>query len=83
MEPPRIQSPFAQCRRYLYRRDVFRLFRGRYSSVIALTDSCTHAIWLSSPSALASFEESLQVAIIPCCQRHVPDVISENLSSVA
>jgi hypothetical protein len=30
---------------------------------------------LSSPSALASLEESLQVAISPCCCRDLPDVI--------
>ena len=47
-----------------------------YPSFIAPTDSCAHPLWLSSPSALASFEESLQLAISPCCQRDVPDVIS-------
>jgi hypothetical protein len=35
---------------------------------------------LSSPSALASFEESLQVATSPCCWLDLPDVISENPS---
>jgi len=35
---------------------------------------------LSSPSALASFEESLQVATSPCCRRDLPDVISANPS---
>src|ERR1700680_373374 len=35
---------------------------------------------LSSPSALASFEESLQVATSPCCWRDLPDVISANPS---
>ncbi len=29
---------------------------------------------------LASFEESLQVVLSPCCPRELPDVISENLS---
>src|ERR1700739_4530869 len=29
---------------------------------------------------LVSFEEALQVATSPCCQRVLPDVISENLS---
>ena len=38
---------------------------------------------LSSPSALASCEESLQVATSPCCRRDHPDVISANLSLVA
>jgi len=35
---------------------------------------------LSSPSASASFEESLQVATSPCCWRDLPDVISVNPS---
>src|SRR6202047_3570560 len=38
---------------------------------------------LSSPSALASFEESLQVATSPCCWRDLPDVISANPSRSA
>ena len=37
MEPPSVQSPFAQCRNYLHWGDVPRLLRGRYSSVIART----------------------------------------------
>src|SRR5208283_1595897 len=40
MEPPSTQSPFARCRRYLHRRDVYRLLGERYLSLIALTDSC-------------------------------------------
>jgi hypothetical protein len=36
--------------------------------------------WLSSRSAEASFEESLQVATSPCCQQDLPDVISVNPS---
>ena len=32
---------------------------------------------------LASFGESLQVVLSPCCPRELPDVISENLSSDA
>ena len=39
-EPPSAQSPFARLGRYLRRRDVQHLVRGRYSSFIALTDSC-------------------------------------------
>ncbi len=38
--PPSAQSPFARLGRYLRRRDVQHLVRGRYSSFIALTDSC-------------------------------------------
>src|ERR1700757_163411 len=39
MEPPSAQSPFARCWHYLHQGDVYRLLRGHYSPVIALTDS--------------------------------------------
>jgi len=39
-EPPSAQSPFARLGRYLRRRDVRHLVRGRYPSFLALTDSC-------------------------------------------
>jgi len=65
MEPPSVQSPFAQCRNSRHWGDVPRLLRGRYSSVFARTDSCANPAWLSSTSALASLEESLQVATSP------------------
>ena len=39
-EPPSAQSPFARLGRYLRRRDVLHLVRGRYPSFIAPTDSC-------------------------------------------
>ena len=35
-----VLSPFARCRCYRLREDVYRLLRGHYSSVIAPTDSC-------------------------------------------
>jgi hypothetical protein len=38
-------------------------------------DSCADPLWLSPAPAIASFEESVQVAISPCCQRDLPDVI--------
>jgi len=82
-KPPSVQSPFAPCRRYLHRRDVPRLLGGHYSSVLARTDSCANPVWLSPPSATASFEESLQLATSRCCHRDLPDVISANLSSDA
>jgi len=83
MKPPSVQSPFAQRRCYLRWGDIHCLLRGRYSSVIAPMDSCAKPIWLSPPSANASFEESWQVATSPCCQRALPDVISANPSSDA
>jgi hypothetical protein len=65
MKPPSVQSPFAQWRRYRHRRGVYRLLGGRYSSVFAPTDSSANPDWLSSTSASASIEESLQVATRP------------------
>ena len=62
------------------RGDMDCLLRGRYSPVVAPTGSCANPFWLSPPSAIASFEESLQVATGPCCQRDLPDVISVNPS---
>jgi hypothetical protein len=59
MEPPKIQSPFARCRRYLHQGDMSCLLRGRYSSVIAHTDSCVHPLRLSSPSAIRPRSSSL------------------------
>src|ERR1019366_6747838 len=56
------------------------LLRGRYSSVIAPTDSFANPRWLFYPSALASSKKSLQVTTSPCCQWDLPDVISANLS---
>ena len=60
-----------------------RLLGGRYPSIVAPTDSCANPLWLSTPSAIASFVESWQVATSPCCQQDLPDVISANLSSDA
>src|SRR5580692_11896774 len=50
--PPSVQSPFAPCRCYRHGRDVYRLLRGHYSSVIATTNSCAKPDWLSSTSTL-------------------------------
>ena len=44
MKRPSTQSPFAQCRRYLHWGDVNRLFRGRYPSFLAHTDSCANPV---------------------------------------
>jgi hypothetical protein len=63
--------------------ESYRLLRGRCPSVIATTDSCASPFWFSSPSALASCEESLPVATSPGYPRDLPDVISANLSSDA
>ncbi len=65
MEPPSVQSPFAQCRRYRHWGGTYRLLGGRYSPVFAPTDSCANPDWLSPTSASASYEKSLQVATSP------------------
>src|SRR5215475_5344316 len=56
------------------------LLRGRYSSVFAPTGTCANPVGSPLLRLFASFEESLQVATSPCCQRDLPDVISESLS---
>jgi hypothetical protein len=61
--------------------ELTSLLGGRCPSVVATTDSCASPVWFSSPSALASCEESLPVATSPGYQRHLPDVISANPSS--
>ena len=83
IKPPNAQSPFAQCRHYPCWRMSDPSLRGRYSPVVAHTDSFANPIWLFLPSALASYKKSSQVATSPCCQRDLPDVISANPSSDA
>ncbi len=78
LEPPTVLSPFAQ-----FWGDILHLLGGRYPSVIALMDSRADPLGLSSTSAIASFEESWQVATSPCCPRDLPDDISANPSSDA
>jgi hypothetical protein len=69
MEPPSVQSPFAhsRCYRDLGRHELppRRTLLLRLSSYGLMRRSRR----LSSPSAIASFEESLQVATSPCCHR--------------
>ena len=81
--PPSVQSPFARYR--LMPSSGSRVsspqralpLRHRYYGLMRPSR------WLSSPSALASCEESLPVAISPGYPRDLPDVISANLSSDA
>ena len=53
MEPPSVQSPFAQFQCDRYWGIVSRLLGEHYSSVFALTDSCANPLWLSPPSAIS------------------------------
>jgi hypothetical protein len=75
MEPPSVQSPFAhsRCCRELGRHELppERTLLLRLSSYGLMRQSRR----LSSPSAIASCEESTQVATSPCCQRNLLDVI--------
>jgi hypothetical protein len=59
---------------------VDHLLRGHYSPLIAPTGSFVSPVRLSPTSALASFQESLQVATSPYCWWDLPDVISANPS---
>ena len=79
-KPPSTQSPFAQVWCYLPWGDVLRLLRGHYSPFLAHTDSCADPAGSPLLRFFTSFRESLQVATSPCCQRHLPDSISANLS---
>jgi hypothetical protein len=79
-KPPSTQSPFTQAWCYLPWGDVLRLLRGYYSSFFAPTDSCADPAGSPLLRFFTSFQESLQVATSPCCQRHLPDSISANLS---
>ncbi len=74
-EPPSAQSPFARLGRYLRRRGVQHLVRGRYPSFIALTDSCARPN-SSLPISFSLYGRSLQVAVSPCWKMVLPDVIS-------
>ena len=65
---------------YLPRGDVIRLLRGHYSPFLAPTDSCANPAGSLLLRLFTSFRESVQVATSPCCQRHLPDSISANLS---
>src|ERR1700687_3060510 len=83
MAAPSTQSLFARSWRYLDQGDVNRLLRGHYSPGHFSYRLMRRYHSLSSPSALASFEESLQVATSPCCWRDLPsrgDPVSCRLS---
>jgi hypothetical protein len=76
------ESPFAPSRRYLLGRHVSTSWTSvtRSSSLIR-----AHAPDLDSlfHSAISSDQQSLQVAVSPCCIQALPGVISANLSSDA
>jgi hypothetical protein len=81
MEPPSTQSLFARSWRYLDQGDVYRLLRGHYSPVLALTNSCVDPTrspllrpkprsrslcrLLPAPAAGGTFP-TLSLRILPC-----------------
>ena len=72
--PVMAESPFAPSRRYLSGSSVDRHFSQRYPAVIAHMDSCANPG--SSASLRSSLAwQSLQVAVNPCCNQDLPDVI--------
>jgi hypothetical protein len=81
-EPPSTQSPFAQCGPYLHSSTGETCTSPRRALPLLLRSYglMRRSRHLSSTSAWTSVEGSLQVAIIPCCSRDLPDDISENLS---
>lgn len=79
LEPPSAQSPFARARCYLTRHGVAHHVRGHYPTFIALTGSCASP----SPSSCLGHTlntRSMQVAVSPCWEKDLPDVISAYLS---
>ena len=83
-KPPSVLSPFAQRRCYLRWGDVSAISSEGVTPPSSLLRAHV-PLPLGSPLLrhLASFEESWQVVLSPCCPRELPDVISENLSSDA
>ena len=61
-------------------RRTFHLLRGRYPRSSLIRAHVPLPLGSLLLRHLASFEESLQVVLSPCCPRELPDVISENLS---
>ena len=79
LELPSAQSPFARARCYLARHGVLHHVRGHYPTFIALTGSCASP----SPSSCLGHTlntRSVQVAVSPCWEKDLPDVISAYLS---
>ena len=62
-EPPSAQSPFARLGRYLRRRDLKHLVRGRYPSFIARTDSCAR------PNPLSAYGRCLGRRVFAGCRQ--------------
>src|SRR5580692_2488867 len=80
MEPPSTQNPFAGCWRYLHPGDVYRLLRGHYSPVLALTDSCADPTRSPLLRPKPRSRSLCRLRPAPCCGQDHPDVISVNPS---
>jgi len=73
------QSPFARSGCYPLHRDFQNLVGRHYPAFVAHTDSCADPK-PSSSLGKPSYPRSLQVAVSPCWESDLPDVISANLS---
>jgi hypothetical protein len=79
LERPRAQSPCARARCSLARHGVSHHVRGPYPTFIARTGSCARP----SPSSCLGHTRStrsVQVAVSPCWEKDLPDVLSAYLS---
>src|SRR5215831_6561149 len=75
LELPSAQSPFARARCYLARRGLLDHVSRCYPAFIARTDSCANPPPSSCLGGTLN-TRSVQVAVSPCCEQDLPDVIS-------
>jgi hypothetical protein len=76
---PSAQSPFARARCYLARRDLSNHVSRRDPALIAPTGSCANPPPSSCLGGTLN-TRSVQVAVSPCWEEDLPDVISAHLS---
>jgi len=76
---PSAQSPFARARCYLARRDLSNHVSRRDPALIAPTGSCANPPPSSCRGGTLN-TRSVQVAVSPCWEEDLPDVISAHLS---
>ena len=79
LDLPSAQSPFARTRCYLVRRDLQDHVGRCYPTFIAPTGSCANPppSWCLGDTLNT---RSMQVAVSPCWEKDLPDVISAHLS---
>ena len=79
LKRPRAQSPCARARCYLARRGLSDHVSRRYPACIARTGSCASPHPSSCLGGTLN-TRSVQVAVSPCWEEDLPDVISASLS---